>query len=97
MIADIYLGKITKWNDPAIAALNPGVNLPDHEIIVVHRSDGSGDTYIFVDYLCKVSKDWNDKVGKGTSVNWPSASAQRVMKESVDNSSKPLTRSDILH
>ncbi len=53
------------------AALNPGVDLPDHEIIVVHRSDGSGDTYIFVDYLCKVSKDWNDKVGKGTSVNWP--------------------------
>ena len=71
VIAKIYLGDITKWDDPAIKALNPDVNLPDNQIIVVHRSDGSGDTYIFVDYLCKVSKDWNNKVGKGTSVNWP--------------------------
>jgi len=70
-IADIFLGKITKWDDPAIKALNPGVDLPDNEIIVVHRADGSGDTYIFVDYLCKVSSEWNSKVGKGTSVNWP--------------------------
>ena len=71
VIAKIYLGDITKWDDPAIKGLNSGVDLPDKPIIVVHRSDGSGDTYIFVDYLCKVSKDWNDKVGKGTSVNWP--------------------------
>ena len=71
VLANIFLGKIKKWNDPAIKALNPGVNLPDNQIIVVHRSDGSGDTYIFVDYLCKVSKEWNSNVGRGTSVQWP--------------------------
>lgn len=71
VIADIYLGKITKWNDPQIKALNPGVNLPNSAIVVVHRSDGSGDTYIFVDYLSKVSKQWKSQVGKGTSVAWP--------------------------
>jgi len=71
VIAKIYLGQITKWDDPAIKALNSGVILPDNQIVVVHRSDGSGDTYIFVDYLCKVSDDWKSKVGKGTSVNWP--------------------------
>ncbi len=71
VIAKIYLGEITKWDDPALKELNPDVNLPDNQIIIVHRSDGSGDTYIFVDYLCKVSDEWKDKVGKGTSVNWP--------------------------
>ena len=71
VLANIFLGKIKKWNDPAIKALNPGVKLPDNQIIVVHRSDGSGDTYIFVDYLCKVSKQWNSNVGRGTSVQWP--------------------------
>ena len=71
VLADIFLGKIKKWNDPAIKALNPDVKLPDNQIIVVHRSDGSGDTYIFVDYLCKVSKQWNSQVGRGTSVQWP--------------------------
>ncbi len=70
-LAGIYLGKITKWNDPAIAKPNPGVNLPANDIVVVHRSDGSGTTYIWVDYLSKVSPEWNSKVGKGTSVNWP--------------------------
>ncbi len=70
-IAGIYLGKITKWNDPAIASANAGVTLPPRDIIVVHRSDGSGTSYIFTDYLSKVSRDWNNKVGKGTSVNWP--------------------------
>jgi phosphate transport system substrate-binding protein len=70
-LANIYLGKITKWNDPKIAALNPGVNLPSLPIIVVHRSDGSGTTYIFADYLCSVSPAWADTVGKGTSVKWP--------------------------
>src|SRR5579862_7469751 len=70
-LAGIFLGKITKWNDPAIAGPNPGVNLPDTDIIVVHRSDGSGTTYIFVDYLSKVSDEWKTKVGKNTSVNWP--------------------------
>jgi phosphate transport system substrate-binding protein len=70
-VANIFLGKITKWNDPAIAALNPGVALPDQDIIVVHRSDGSGTTYIFTDYLSKVSPDWKTQVGNATSVNWP--------------------------
>jgi len=70
VLADIFLGKITTWNDPRISKLNPGVNLPGKEIIVVHRSDGSGTTYIFTDYLSKVSSDWKNSVGKGTSVNW---------------------------
>ena len=71
VLADVFLGKIQKWNDPRIAALNPGVSLPDQAIVVVHRSDGSGTTYIWVDYLSKVSPEWQQKVGKGTSVNWP--------------------------
>jgi len=70
-IADIYLGRLTKWNDRRIAQLNPGAKLPDQDIIVVHRSDGSGTTYVFVDYLSKVSPDWQQKIGKATSVNWP--------------------------
>jgi phosphate transport system substrate-binding protein len=70
-LADIFLGKITKWNDPALTAANPNLNLPDKDIIVVHRSDGSGTTYIFTDYLSKVSQEWKDKVGNGTSVQWP--------------------------
>lgn len=71
VIADIFLGKITKWNDPRIVEINPDRSLPSKPIVVVHRSDGSGTTYIFVDYLCKVSEEWNTKVGRGTSVNWP--------------------------
>jgi phosphate transport system substrate-binding protein len=71
IIAGIYLGKITTWNDPAIAKANPGVSLPGQSIIVVHRSDGSGTTYIFTDYLSKVSNEWRDSVGKNTSVKWP--------------------------
>jgi phosphate transport system substrate-binding protein len=70
-IADIYLGKITKWDDPAIAKLNPGVPLPSTAIAVVHRSDGSGTTFIFTNYLSKVSPDWKSQVGEGTSVQWP--------------------------
>ena len=70
-IADIFLGRLTKWNDARIAQLNPGVKLPEQDIIVVHRSDGSGTTYVFVDYLSKVSPEWEKKVGKATSVNWP--------------------------
>jgi len=70
-LAGIFLGKVTKWNDPAITSANPGVKLPGDDIVVVHRSDGSGTTYIWTDYLSKVSKEWNDKVGKSTSVNWP--------------------------
>jgi phosphate transport system substrate-binding protein len=70
-IANIYLGKITNWNDPAIAKLNPGMKLPDLGIAVVHRSDGSGTTFIFTNYLSKVSPEWKDKVGESTSVEWP--------------------------
>ncbi len=70
-VADIYLGKIKKWNDPKIAASNPGAKLPDNEIVVVHRSDGSGTTFIFTDYLSKVSAEWKQKAGNNTSVNWP--------------------------
>ena len=71
VLADIFLGKITKWNDPAITKLNPGVTLPGSDITVAHRSDGSGTTYIWVDYLAKVSEEWKKKVGVATSVNWP--------------------------
>jgi phosphate transport system substrate-binding protein len=70
-LAGIFLGKITKWNDPAIAGANKGVNLPATDIVVVHRSDGSGTTYCWTDYLSKVSDEWKNKVGKGTAVNWP--------------------------
>src|SRR6202453_4312338 len=71
-LAGIYLGTIAKWNDPEIAKANPGVNLPSADIVVVHRSDGSGTSYIFTDFLSKVSDDWKNKVGKAnTSVNWP--------------------------
>jgi phosphate transport system substrate-binding protein len=70
-IVNIFLGNITKWNDPKITALNPGVDLPDLSMIVVHRSDGSGTSYIFTDYLSNISPVWADSVGKGTSVKWP--------------------------
>lgn len=70
-LAGIFLGKVAKWNDPAIASANPGVKLPGDDIVVVHRSDGSGTTYIWTDYLSKVSPEWQTKVGKATSVNWP--------------------------
>jgi len=70
-LAGIFLGKITKWNDEAIAAANPGVKFPDKPIVIVHRSDGSGTTYIFTDYLSKVSPEWQSQVGKNTSVKWP--------------------------
>jgi phosphate transport system substrate-binding protein len=70
-LAGIFLGKITKWNDPLIAGANKGVNLPSAEIVVVHRSDGSGTTYIWTDYLSKVNDEWKSKVGKGASINWP--------------------------
>jgi len=71
LLADVYLGKITKWNDPAIATLNPGVKLPATDIAVVHRSDGSGTTFIWVDYLAKVSPEFKTRVGVNSSVNWP--------------------------
>jgi phosphate transport system substrate-binding protein len=71
VLADIFLGKITQWNDPRIAKDNPGVNLPGDKITVIHRSDGSGTTFIWTDYLSKISQEWASGPGKGTSVNWP--------------------------
>lgn len=70
-LAGIFLGKVAKWNDPAIASANPGMKLPNTDIVVIHRSDGSGTTYIWTDYLSKISPEWQSKAGKGTSVNWP--------------------------
>ncbi len=71
LLADIFLGKVSRWNDPAIKAINPGVNLPDTAIAQVRRADGSGTTFLFTNYLSKVSPDWKAKVGEGTAVNWP--------------------------
>jgi phosphate transport system substrate-binding protein len=70
-LVDIFMGRIIKWNDPKLAKLNPGVKLPDLDLVVVHRSDGSGTSYIFTDFLNKFSREWRDKVGFATSVNWP--------------------------
>jgi phosphate transport system substrate-binding protein len=77
VIADIYLGKITTWNDPRIAKDNPGVNLPNNAILPVYRSEGSGTTYIFTDYLSKISPEWASKVGKNASVRWPTGIGQK--------------------
>jgi phosphate transport system substrate-binding protein len=77
VLAGIYLGKINKWNDPALQALNPGIKLPNQKIIVVSRSDGSGTTEIFTDYLSKVSSEWKTKVGSGKSINWPTGLAAK--------------------
>ena len=71
LLADIYLGKVKTWNDPAVAKINPGLKLPNNAITVVHRSDGSGTTFNFVNYLSKVSPEWRDKIGEGTAVEWP--------------------------
>jgi phosphate transport system substrate-binding protein len=71
LLANIFLGKITKWNDPAIAGINKSVQLPAEDIVIVHRSDGSGTTFVWTDYLSKVSSEWESKVGRSTSVNWP--------------------------
>jgi len=70
-LADIFLGKVTKWNDPSLVAANKGVNLPNSDIVVVHRAEGSGTSFVWTDFLSKVSKEWETKVGKNTSVNWP--------------------------
>jgi phosphate ABC transporter phosphate-binding protein len=77
VLADIFLNKIKKWNDPALTKLNPNAKLPDQEILVVHRSEGSGTTYIWVEYLSKVSDEWKKKVGVGTSVNWPTGAGAK--------------------
>jgi phosphate transport system substrate-binding protein len=75
VLADMFLGNITKWNDAKLVALNPGKKLPDQAVTVVHRADGSGTTFNFTDYLAAISKDWADKVGKGAAVKWPAASS----------------------
>jgi phosphate transport system substrate-binding protein len=77
VLAGIFLGRISNWNDPAIAKVNPEVKLPNQEIIIVHRSDGSGTTFIFTDYLSKISADWKSQVGSGTSVKWPRGLGQK--------------------
>src|SRR5580698_1102736 len=71
MLAGIFLGRISKWNDKAITSANPGINFPDRDIVVVHRSDGSGTTFIWTDYLSKISPEWESQVGRNTSVKWP--------------------------
>ncbi len=90
VLAGIFLGTITNWNDKAIAAANPGVSLPNQDIIVVHRSDGSGTTYIFTDYLAKVSPEWKNQVGKGTSVKWPTGGIGGKGNEGVAGSIRTL-------
>ncbi len=95
LLADIFLGKITKWNDPAIAKLNAGVTLPATDIVVVHRSDGSGTTYIWVDYLSKVSPEWKSKVGVEHRRQLAGrASAARATRASPAWSSRRPARSD---
>jgi ABC-type phosphate transport system substrate-binding protein len=89
LLADIYLGKVKSWNDPAIAKINPGLQLPDSAISVVHRSDGSGTTFNWVNYLSKVSPEWRDKVGEGTAGSGLLASAAKAMKESLPSSRRP--------
>lgn len=93
VLANIFLGKIKNWNDPAIAASNPGVRFPDRPILVVHRQDGSGTTYIWADYLSKVSPEWKGKVGKGTSVKWPvgiGANGNEGVSEAIRNTQGSL-------
>ena len=80
VLGDIYLGKITKWNDAAIAALNPGVPLPDSAIAVVRRADGSGTSFLFTNYLSKTNPDWKAKVGEGTAVNWPTGAGGKATR-----------------
>ncbi len=77
VLADLFLGKVARWNDPKLAALNPGVSLPDLPVALVYRSDGSGTTYIWADYLCKVSPEWKSRVGLGTSLRWPQGVGQK--------------------
>jgi len=91
-IAGVYMGKIKKWNDPQIASQNPDVQLPDQDIVVVHRSDGSGTTYIFTSYLSAVSYDWHEAVGRNTSVNWPIGLGDKG-NEGVSGQVKQLTGS----
>src|SRR5471030_779039 len=93
VLADIYLGKITKWNDPAITALNPGVKLPDGVITPVHRADGSGTSFIFTNYLSKVNADWKAKIGEGTAVNWPANGLAGKGNEGVAQSVQRLPNS----
>src|SRR5215472_933840 len=88
-LAGIYLGKITKWNDPVIAKDNPGVKLPDKPIVVVHRAEGSGTTYIFTDYLSKISDEWKSRVGKAASVQWPVGLGQQG-NEAVANTVRQM-------
>jgi phosphate transport system substrate-binding protein len=93
VLADIYLGKITKWDDAAITALNPGVKLPDAVITPVHRADGSGTSFIFTNYLSKVNADWKAKIGEGTAVNWPASGLAGKGNEGVAQNVQRLPNS----
>jgi phosphate transport system substrate-binding protein len=93
VLADIYLGKVTKWNDAAITALNPGVKLPDAVISPVHRADGSGTSFIFTNYLSKISPEWKTKVGEGTAVNWPATGLAGKGNEGVAQNVQRLPNS----
>jgi len=94
-LAKIFLGEITSWDDPAIKKLNSKANLPSQAIVVVHRSDGSGTTFIWTNYLSKVSEDWKSKVGSSTAVEWPVGLGPKVMKASPTMLHKPRVRSVI--
>ena len=92
-LAKIFLGEIKSWNDPAIQKLNPNVKLPSQAIAVVHRSDGSGTTFIFTDYLVKVSPDWKSKVGTNTAVEWPVGIGAKGNEGVANNVARPRARS----
>ena len=94
VVADIYLGKITKWNDAKIQELNPSVTLPNKELTPVYRSDGSGTTFVFSDYLTKVSNDWKENVGTGKSLKWPAGLAAKGNPGVAGTISQTLERSD---
>ena len=93
VLAKIYMGKITNWSNSAIKKLNPGVKLPNKAITVVHRSDGSGTTYNFTDYLSHVSSAWKSKVGTGTSVSWPTGEGGQERRRRRGSSGRPPARS----
>ena len=94
ILADIFMGKITKWNDAKLVAANPGVKLPETMILVAHRSDGSGTTNIFTTYLSKVSPEWESKIGKGSAVNWPAGQGGKGNEGVAGTISKHLVLSD---
>src|SRR5260370_31387935 len=99
-IAGIFLGQIKKWNDSKLTTLNPGAKLPDQDIVVVHRSDGSGTTFIFTDYLSKISSEWKSKAGNNTSVNWPTGiggKGNEGVSAQVKNTTGPMGNGELVY